>query len=95
MSNTTTNTFNFELDELRDAIQEEYEAVAATPDQGFHFHTGRPLSRILGYENAWLEGIPEQSIESFAGTGNPFSLGELKRGDPHSAPKFQLNNNFE
>lgn len=81
MRNTTTNTFDFELDELRDAVQEEYEAVAATPEQGFHFHTGRPLSRILGYEDAWLEGIPEQSIESFAGTGNPFSLGELKRGD--------------
>jgi ubiquinone/menaquinone biosynthesis C-methylase UbiE len=35
----------------------------------------------LGYEEAWLDGIPELSIESFAGTGNPFSLGELQPGE--------------
>jgi ubiquinone/menaquinone biosynthesis C-methylase UbiE len=36
------------------------------------------LANLLGYEEAWLEDIPEASIESFAGTGNPFSLGKLK-----------------
>jgi ubiquinone/menaquinone biosynthesis C-methylase UbiE len=35
----------------------------------------------LGYEDVWLEGIPERSIESFAGTGNPFSLGLLRKGE--------------
>lgn len=62
---------------LRDAIREEYEAVALNPDQGFHFHTGRPLAALLGYEDAWLENVPETSIESFAGTGNPFAMGRL------------------
>jgi len=81
MINTTSITFDFELDELRDAIQEEYAAVATRPEQGFHFHTGRPLARMLGYEEAWLEGIPEQSIASFAGTGNPFSLGAILPGE--------------
>ena len=33
------------------------------------------------YADDWLEGIPEHSIESFAGTGNPFSLGELRSGE--------------
>ncbi len=61
-------------DVLRQAIREEYEVVAAEPTRGFHFHTGRPLARILGYRDEWLDGIPEASIESFAGTGNPFSL---------------------
>jgi ubiquinone/menaquinone biosynthesis C-methylase UbiE len=28
-----------------------------------------------------LEGIPESSIESFAGTGNPFSIGEISLGE--------------
>jgi ubiquinone/menaquinone biosynthesis C-methylase UbiE len=28
-----------------------------------------------------LEGIPESSVESFAGTGNPFSLGKLGLGE--------------
>jgi hypothetical protein len=67
-----------ELSELRDAIREEYQAVANEPQKGFRFHTGRPLARILGYDEDWLQGIPQASIESFAGTGNPFSLGEIK-----------------
>jgi SAM-dependent methyltransferase len=70
-----------DLDELRAAIREEYEVVALAPHQGFHFHTGRPLARMLGYRDAWLEGIPETSIESFAGTGNPFSLGDIRPGE--------------
>lgn len=67
-----------DLGSLRAAIQDEYEQVALEPDRGFHFHTGRPLARLLGYPEEWLAGLPETSIESFAGTGNPFSLGELK-----------------
>ncbi len=66
---------------LREAIQEEYEAVACEPQRGFHFHTGRPLAEILGYQAEWLDGLPEGSIESFAGTGNPFSLGALATGE--------------
>jgi arsenite methyltransferase len=39
------------------------------------------LARILGYQDEWLEDIPQISIESFAGTGNPFSLGLLRQGE--------------
>jgi len=70
-----------ELDRLRQAIQEEYAVVATDPSRGFHFHTGRRLARMLGYEEAWLAGVTETAIESFAGTGNPFRLGELKPGE--------------
>lgn len=66
-----------DVEQLRDAIQEEYTAVATHPEQGFHFHTGRPLARLLGYADEWLDGIPERSIAAFAGTGNPFSMGTL------------------
>jgi arsenite methyltransferase len=66
---------------LRQAIREEYAEVAADPQRGFHFHTGRPLARMLEYADEWLVGIPEPSIESFAGTGNPFSLGEIQPGE--------------
>ena len=68
-------------DALREAIREEYSAVAAEPERGFHFHTGRPLARLLEYEEAWLEGLPEGSIASLAGTGNPFSLGLPEPGE--------------
>lgn len=70
-----------DVDTLRQAIQEEYAEVAANPDKGFHFHTGRPLARMLEYADEWLEGIPESSMESFAGTGNPFSLGGILPGE--------------
>ena len=70
-----------DVERLRDAIREEYAAVALHPEQGFHFHTGRPLARLLGYEDAWLDGIPEPTIASLAGTGNPFSLGVLAMGE--------------
>ena len=66
---------------LRDAIRAEYAQVASDPAQGFHFHTGRRLARRLAYQDAWLEGVPEDTIASFAGTGNPFSLGALRAGE--------------
>lgn len=70
-----------DVDQLREAIREEYAAVATHPEQGFHFHTGRPLAQLLGYEEAWIAGIPEPVIASLAGTGNPFSLGRLAPGE--------------
>ena len=36
---------------------------------------------LLEYRDEWLEGIPESTIASFAGTGNPFSLGALREGE--------------
>ena len=68
-------------DALRAAIREEYALVAAEPTRDFHFHTGRPLAALLGYEERWLEGIPEEAIASFAGTGNPFLAGDLAAGE--------------
>ena len=66
---------------LRTAIREEYTSVAAEPERGFHFHTGRRLAAILEYQDEWLEGIPEPTIASFAGTGNPFVAGILNAGE--------------
>ncbi len=78
---TAPSVPNVDREALRGAIQEEYHAVACEPEQGFHFHTGRPLAKILGYQTDWLDGLPEGSIESFAGTGNPFALGALAAGE--------------
>ena len=70
-----------DVEGLRRAIQEEYSLVAAEPDRDFHFHTGRRLAGILAYDAEWLDGVPEATIASFAGTGNPFSLGPLMPGE--------------
>lgn len=69
------------VEELRQAIRDEYAAVARSPEQGFHFHTGRPLAGMLGYNATWLDGIPEDTLSSFAGTGNPFRMGALLPGE--------------
>jgi arsenite methyltransferase len=81
MSDLVREDQELDVATLRVAIREEYAEVASHPDKGFHFHTGRPLARMLEYADEWLIGIPEPSIESFAGTGNPFSLGELRPGE--------------
>jgi arsenite methyltransferase len=70
-----------DVEGLRQAIRDEYAIVARNPQQGFHFHTGRPLAQLLGYDDAWLDGIPQGTLASFAGTGNPFRLGALLPGE--------------
>ena len=69
-----------DVDALRFAIREEYTQVANQPEHNFHFHTGRRLAAIVGYDPAWLEGVPPDTVASFAGTGNPFSAGEISPG---------------
>jgi arsenite methyltransferase len=68
------------VETLRSEVAQEYAKVAQYPELGFHFHTGRRLARMLGYTDEWLAGFPETAIDSFAGTGNPFSLGRLNSG---------------
>lgn len=77
----STEGFELTIETLRTAIQEEYELVALHPERGFHFFTGHQQARIVGYPDEWLVGIPESTIESFAGTGNPFGLGTLSPGE--------------
>jgi SAM-dependent methyltransferase len=73
--------FRLDVDQLRSAIQEEYADVAACPTKGFHFHTGRPLAGMLGYDPAEVDRLPDRVVESFAGVGNPFALGRLHPGE--------------
>jgi SAM-dependent methyltransferase len=81
MSDSVIQGLNINIEELRESIREEYSAVANEPERGFHFHTGRKLASMLGYQDQWLEALPTGAIESMAGTGNPFSLGELRPGE--------------
>lgn len=71
---------NLDRNEIRKSVQDEYATVALEPERGFHFHIGRKLLNMMDYQKEWLDGLPESAIESFAGTGNPFSLGEIQPG---------------
>jgi arsenite methyltransferase len=66
---------------LRGQIQEKYTDVAEDPEQGFHFHTGRPLARMHAYSEANVDWLPAGTVDSFAGTGNPFAMGRLNPGE--------------
>ena len=66
---------------LRDEVRAKYRDVAVNPRGTFHFHTGRPLARRLGYDDAVVARMPESAIEAFAGVGNPFSQGALNPGE--------------
>jgi SAM-dependent methyltransferase len=66
---------------LREQVRLKYGEVAADPDKDHHFHTGRPLARILGYPKETVDRLPDAAVESFAGVANLFSLKELSTGE--------------
>ncbi len=75
-----TTNITVDLEVLRSEVQKKYAEVAEEPDREFHFHHGRPLAEMLGYPEETLAGMPERVVESFAGVGNPFSVGEIEPG---------------
>jgi SAM-dependent methyltransferase len=66
---------------LRADVRDKYRAVATNPNGTFHFHTGRPLTELLGYDTAVVDSLPDRAVESFAGVGNPFSLRRVAPGE--------------
>lgn len=66
---------------LREEVKDKYRAVAIEPGGTYHFHTGRPLAKRLGYEDAVVDPLPDAAVESFAGVGNPFELRTLEKGE--------------
>ena len=70
-----------DADVLRDQVKLKYRDVATNPEQEFHFHTGRALSRRLKYDEAITSRISDPAVESFAGVANPFSLRDLQAGE--------------
>ena len=70
-----------DADALRDQVKLKYRDVATNPEQEFHLHTGRALSRRLKYDEAITSRISDPAVESFAGVANPFSLRDLQSGE--------------
>ena len=77
MSNTTP----VDPAALREEVKSKYREVAADPHRPYHFHTGRPLARRLGYADEVLDALPDAAVESFAGVANPFCMGGLQPGE--------------
>jgi SAM-dependent methyltransferase len=75
------NTPKLSVEELRDEVKKEYTNVAIDPHKGYHFHTGRDAAERIGYDKSHYVALPEGSVDSFAGMGNPFILGPLNPGE--------------
>ena len=76
MSNETL----VDVETLRTQVRDKYRDVAEDPHGAHHFHTGRPLTSRLGYDQTVVDALPDRAVESFAGVGNPFSLRRLEPG---------------
>jgi arsenite methyltransferase len=70
-----------DVESLREQVRDKYREVAVEPGAQYHFHTGRPLARKLGYDDAIVDQLPDRAVESFAGVGNPFSLRTIQPGE--------------
>ena len=75
---TTEATVDVEL--LRSEIEKTYTEVSTEPAMDFIFPTGRAWAEQLGYPQPELSRVPDQTVASFAGVANPFSLGRIEQG---------------
>ncbi|MCG6870659.1 MAG: methyltransferase domain-containing protein, partial [Gammaproteobacteria bacterium] len=64
-----------------EAVNQMYTQVANAPQTEFHFPTGRRACEFVHYPDSALEGLPEESLESFAGVGYPFAADVIRDGD--------------
>ena len=76
-----TQEIHVDAEALREDVKSKYREVATDPHGEYHFHTGRPLAKRLGYKDQLVDKMPDEAVESFAGVGNPFSLRDLKPGE--------------
>lgn len=81
MPDTSIGVAAVNREELRQRISEKYREVALNPELGFHFHTGAPLARMVGYPQSAIDSLPDSTVESFAGTGYPFLFGDLNESE--------------
>ena len=80
-SGGTIGVATLNRDELRRRVAEKYRDVATNPELGFHFHTGAPLAACSDTPQDVVAGAPAGTVDSFAGTGNPFLFGDLHPGE--------------
>jgi arsenite methyltransferase len=62
------------------AVKNRFAALARCPAEEKRFPIGADSAKHLGYNADDIDALPLTATESFAGVGNPLSLGELKPG---------------
>ena len=69
-----------DVDVLREEIRKTYTEVSTEHEQEFIFPTGRTWATQLGYPEPELSRVPEDSVASFAGVANHWTLGHAEPG---------------
>lgn len=67
-------------EEIRRSVRERFAALARSPGAEQGFPVGLENARSLGYPANEIDGLPGSVTESFAGVGNPLSLGPIATG---------------
>lgn len=70
----------FNEEQIRTAVRKMYGEVAEHPSKEFHFPTGRRACLYVGYPEDWLDALPSEAVESFAGVNFPFSGTPIREG---------------
>ncbi len=76
-----SSPLSLDVKKLRDEVRARYRQVATSPGLEYQFHLGRDLARLFDYPDELVDNLPISLVESFAGTGNPFSLGPINEGE--------------
>lgn len=66
---------------IHETIRQRYHKVAESPEGQFRYPTGRAGLVALGYDQAFMEKLPEDVLRCYCGVGNPFSLGRPAEGE--------------
>lgn len=66
--------------DIERAVKDRFAALARNPGEEKRFPVGPDSAKRLGYTADDIDALPRAATESFAGVGNPFSLGELRPG---------------
>jgi SAM-dependent methyltransferase len=70
-----------DLEQITAGIRNKYSRVANSPEGQFNYPTGRAGLKALKYDAALIDALPDEVAASYCGVGNPFSLGEIRKGD--------------
>ena len=76
-----TQLTNQEKKRIQEGIQEKYNKVAISPEGLFKYPTGRTGLEALKYDPKLVESLHENVAASYCGVGNPFSLGQINKGE--------------
>jgi arsenite methyltransferase len=66
--------------DLRATVRNRFALIATAP-RWQKRRIGSAVARELGYDQEMLDALPASVTESFAGVGNPLSLGEVRQGE--------------